>query len=92
MDIISILLASAVPLVLLGGLANRTLITSETERGNIIRGKGIGWQFIRFSVLTTAIPVMGVLTLHGLMDRNAVFTLLAAAVGYAFGKTSELGQ
>jgi hypothetical protein len=66
MDLISILLASAVPIALIGGLINRSVITYETASGKIVRGRGIGW-----------------------MDRNTAYALLAAAIGYAFGKASE---
>ena len=89
MDYVSVLLASAVPIVLAGALVNRCVVTHTDEKGNVVRGRGIGWQFIRFSVLATAIPVIGILTMQGMMDKNAAYVLLAAAIGYAFGKASE---
>ncbi len=89
MDLISIFLAASVPIILLGGLINRSLVTSETEKGNIVRGKGIGWQFIRFSVLTTSIPVIALLALNGTFDGDVAYALLAAGMGFAFGKKDD---
>ena len=53
MEIISIILATAVPIALIGALVNRCVVTSETERGNVVRGTDVGWQIIRFCVLTS---------------------------------------
>lgn len=78
MDWVTILLASAVPIVLLGGLAHRVIV-----------GKGIGWQFIRFVVIAIGIPIAGVLALKGMVAGDAVYAILAAALGYAFGKVGK---
>ncbi len=72
---VSGLLASAVPVVLIGGYFNRA-------HGD---GKGIGWQFIRFSVIALAIPVAGLLALNEALTGEAA-TLLGAAMSYAFAK------
>ncbi len=89
MDYVSILLAAAVPIVLLGALINRSVVTSETEKGNVVRGKGIGWQFIRFCVLMTAVPIIGLLAWSGRIGGDVASALLAAAMGYAFGKVGK---
>jgi hypothetical protein len=52
------------------------------------KNKGIGWQFIRYTVLSIAIPVVGLLPLHGALTGEAA-TLIAGAMGYAFGKKDE---
>ncbi len=76
---ISVILASVVPGVLLVGYLNR--------RGNPQdKAKGIGWQFIRYTVLTIAVPIVGVLALNDALTGEAA-TLIAGAMGYAFGKT-----
>jgi hypothetical protein len=50
--------------------------------------KGIGWQFIRFSVLTIGVPVTGVLALTNALTGEAA-ALIGGAMGYAFGKKDE---
>jgi hypothetical protein len=50
--------------------------------------KGIGWQFIRFMVLSTALPIIGVLALNDALSGEAA-ALIGGAMGYAFGKTDE---
>ncbi|MCA1404660.1 hypothetical protein I6F26_10340 [Ensifer sp. IC3342] len=78
---VSAILALAVPGVLLVGHLNR--------RGNPNdKAKGIGWQFIRYTVLTIAIPIVGILALNNALTGEAA-TLIAGAMGYAFGKTPE---
>jgi len=74
---ISIILAASVPLILWYGLHHRI----ETE-------KGIGWQFIRYTVISISIPIVGVLALNNALTGEAA-TLIAGALGYAFGKSDE---
>lgn len=75
---VSIILASAVPIILIVGYLNR--------RGNPDdKAKGIGWQFIRYTVLAISIPVAAILALNGALSGEAA-TLIAGAMGYAFGK------
>ena len=50
--------------------------------------KGIGWQFIRFNVIAISLPVVGLLALNDALTGEAA-TIIAAAMGYAFGKTGE---
>lgn len=76
---LSLILASVVPGVLIVGYLNR--------RGNPNDdAKGIGWQFIRYTVLTIAVPVIGVLALNNALTCEAA-TLIAGAMGYAFGNS-----
>jgi hypothetical protein len=76
---LSILLAASVPIVLIGGFLNR---------GTGDKAKGIGWQFIRFTVLTISIPIVGILALNGALSGEAA-ALIGGAMGYAFGQRSE---
>ena len=50
--------------------------------------KGIGWQFIRFIVLSTSLPIIGILALNDALTGEAA-TLIAGAMGYAFGKKKD---
>jgi len=50
--------------------------------------KGIGWQFIRYNVICISIPTVGALALTGTLTGEAA-TLIAGALGYAFGKPEE---
>lgn len=75
---VSIILASAVPIVLIVGYFNRRS-NSDGE------AKGIGWQFIRYTILSISIPVTAILALNGALSGEAA-TLIAGAMGYAYGK------
>jgi hypothetical protein len=78
---VSIILASSIPIVLIVGYLNR--------RGNPDdKAKGIGWQFIRYTVLAISIPITAILALNNALSGEAA-TLIAGAMGYAFGKTSD---
>lgn len=50
--------------------------------------KGIGWQFIRFTVIASTLPIIGILALNGVLNGEAA-ALIGAAVGYAFGHASD---
>ena len=78
---VSGILALTVPLVVWVGYRNR-MGTSDGAT------KGIGWQFIRYTVLAIALPIVGVLALNNALTGEAA-TLIAGAMGYAFGKTGE---
>ena len=79
--IVSAILASAIPTVLVIGYFNR--------RGNPNdRAKGIGWQFIRYTVLAIAIPVAAVLALNDALGEGAT-AIIAGAMGYAFAKPDD---
>ena len=71
------LLALAVLVVLVGGLCNR-------QKQN----KGIGWQFIRYTVLASALPIVALLGLNSALSSEAA-TLIGTCVGFAFGKMGE---
>ena len=78
---VSIVLALAVPGVLVVGYLNR--------RGNPDdKMKGIGWQFIRYTVLGISIPVTAILALNGALSGEAA-AIIAGAMGYAFGKVGD---
>lgn len=76
---VSVILALSVPGVLVVGHLNRKGSVQGTA-------KGIGWQFIRYTVLAIALPIVGILALNGALTGEAA-TLIAGAMGYAFGKT-----
>ncbi len=75
---ISILLALAILAVILGGLYNRN---KPDSKGEI---RGIGWQFIRYTVIGVGLPLTGILALNGMLSSEAA-TIIAGALGYAFG-------
>lgn len=80
---VSIILASAIPGVLIFGYLNR--------RGNPEdKAKGIGWQFIRYTVLCIALPIAAILALNDALTGEAA-ALIAGAMGYAFGKAGKDG-
>jgi len=80
---VSVILALAVPCVLIVGYLNR--------RGNPEdKAKGIGWQFIRYTVLAIAIPVAALLALNNALTGEAA-AIIAGAMGYAFGKSDKDG-
>ena len=82
-QVLSVIMALAVPVVLIVGYLNR--------RGNPGQAaKGIGWQFIRYTVLAMALPIVGVLALNNALTCEAS-TLIAGAAGYAFGNSSKDG-
>ena len=78
---LSVLLAVAVLLALGGGLHNRLA-------GD--KPKGIGWQFIRFIVLSTALPIIGILALNDALSGEAA-ALIGGVMCYAFGTKDEAG-
>ncbi len=78
---ISVILATAIPTVLIVGYYNRKG-TTKTDT------KGIGWQFIRYTVLSISLPIVAILALNQSLTGEAA-TLIAGAMGYAFGKVSE---
>ena len=78
---VSIILALAVPGVIIAGYLNR--------RGNPSdKMKGIGWQFIRFTVIGIGLPIAGVLALNNALTGEAA-TIIAGAMGYAFGQSAK---
>lgn len=50
--------------------------------------KGIGWQFIRFIILSISIPAVTILSLNNSLTGEAA-TVIAGAMGYAFGNSGE---
>ncbi len=77
----SIILALAVLGVLLVGYLNRRGTPDD-------KTKGIGWQFIRYTVIGIALPIAGVLALNGALTGEAT-AIIAGALGYAFGQSAK---
>ena len=50
--------------------------------------KGIGWQFIRYTVISIGLPIAGILALNDALTGEAA-TIIAGAMGYAFGKNGK---
>ena len=62
------------------------VVTALIQR--IRSGKGVGWQFIRFTVISMSLPICALLALNNALTGEAS-TILAAALAYAFGKDSS---
>ncbi len=73
----SIFLSLSVLAVIGGGLIQR-----------IITKKGIGWQFIRYTVIGVGLPICAILALNNSLSEGAV-AIISGAMGFAFGKKSE---
>ena len=78
MDKLSMIIASAVPLLVVVAALSRI----GGKRGFM---KGIGLQFIRFIVVTVSVPTIGVLALNDVVPSEAATGIIWATVGYAFG-------
>ena len=74
---VNILLAGSVLAVIFGGLWNRHS-----------RKKGIGWQFIRYTVIGISLPIAALLALNDALSGEAA-AIIAGAMGYAFGRTNS---
>lgn len=59
-----------------------------TVHGRNKQGKGIGWQFIRFNSIMLALPLSAILALTGTLNASSA-TILAGALGYAFGRSGD---
>ena len=78
MFVVSVILAVAVLLLIIVAASSRI----NGKRG---RFKGIGSKFIRFTVVSTSIPVVGILALNHIIPGEAATGIIGAALGYAFG-------
>jgi hypothetical protein len=52
-------------------------------------GKGIGWQFIRFTVIASALPIAAILALNGVLTEGAT-AILSGALGFVFGQSNPM--
>lgn len=75
------ILAFSVIAVLIIGHKNR-------QGGKDGETRGIGWQFIRYTVLSIALPIVAILALNDALEGEAA-TIIAGALGYAFGKKDD---
>lgn len=80
--VISVILASTVPIALIGGLWNRHELRKAGGKG------GIGWQFIRYTILTISVPLAALLAINESLTAEAA-TLIGTALGFAFGKSCK---
>ena len=91
---VEIALASAVLIALIGSLLSRILVTHEgkdksEDMGYAQRRRSMGWQSFRFLALAIGFPIVGLLALKGIVTGQAAITIIAVAVGYAFGKMDK---
>lgn len=77
METLSIILALCALVVPVAAIVQRTFAR-----------KGIGWQFIRFTVIAIALPIAALLALNNALNEAAA-AIIAGALGYAFGKKDE---
>jgi hypothetical protein len=77
----TLILAGSVIAVLIIGHLNR-------KGGKDGETRGIGWQFIRYTVLSIALPIVAILALNNALEGEAA-TIIAGALGYAFGKKDD---
>ncbi|MYA88056.1 MAG: hypothetical protein F4X97_06325 [Boseongicola sp. SB0662_bin_57] len=76
---ISLSLMFCILIFALGSLARVGVLTG---------GKGIGWQFIRYTVLALTLPIVALLSINGKIDSQATATLIGTALGYVFGQAN----
>ena len=74
-------MALAIPGVIIFGYYNRRGTPNEHT-------KGIGWQFIRYTVIGTSLPIVCILALNNALAPEAV-AIIAGALGYAFGQSAK---
>lgn len=78
------MIASISVILTLGAVVIPVLALWQRIKAN----KGIGWSFIRFTVIASTIPIAAVLALNGVLGGEAG-ALLGTAIGYAFGHSSD---
>ena len=61
-------------------------ITRIKEAG---KTRGIGWQFIRYTVIGISIPLVGILAIRGTMSEMAATAIISGALGYVFAKNEK---
>ncbi len=76
----SFILAMCVPLIIY------TAINSRKNADGTY--KGIGWQFIRYVTIAISLPIAALLAINNVLTGE-VATLIAGAMGYAFGKSGD---
>ncbi|MBY0408501.1 MAG: hypothetical protein K2Q01_12485 [Rickettsiales bacterium] len=77
MDYVPLVLSLSVLAVIVGGLIQRCICK-----------KGIGWQFIRYTVIGVSLPMCCLLALNGSLTEGAV-AIISGAMGFAFGKVGN---
>ncbi len=80
MDWVSFFLAASIFAVLILGLAQR-----------MVQNAGIGWQFIRYTVIAVSVPATALLAFNGKLDAPSA-AIIAGCLGYAFGRGGETGN
>ena len=83
LDWVNVVLGLSVIVVLVGGIVTRYIVSKHGGSG------GIGWQFIRYTVLAMSIPIVALLALNGKLADSATAALIGAAIGYAFSRAEE---
>jgi hypothetical protein len=90
MDVVQIVLALVALVGIIGAFINRCVVTHvNKETRQLLKGRSIGWQFIRLCVLLTGIPVVGILAVRGVVPGDVAVAFISAGAGYAFGKAGK---
>jgi uncharacterized membrane protein len=77
-DWVELVVASAIPLTILGMIANR-----------IMTNKGLGVRAIQYLAVSLGIPVIVLLAMEGILDGAVVGTLLGGVFGYLLSNISN---
>ncbi|MGR3635412.1 MAG: hypothetical protein ACU0BK_05730 [Shimia sp.] len=78
-------LANLMPYLVFGLLLLAFVFVAGGLFQRIKTGKSIGWQFIRYSILGMALPLVAILALTDKFGAETA-ALFGAAIGYLFGK------
>ena len=78
-SLVSLILAIAVPITLIGSFMTRFLGGQR---------RGIGWKFLRFNTIIIVLILAALLAWAGALTEASA-AILAGALGYAFGKSED---
>jgi hypothetical protein len=88
MGVIAMQMPEQNTIIIIALAAVMVLVPTIAVASRLIGGKGIGWHFIRFNVVTIALPLAGILTISGNLS-DGVLALISGVVGFAFGKSGD---
>jgi len=76
-------LFTLISIILAVGAASLPVVALVTHRAEL------DWQFIRFTVVCVALPIVAIMAMGGVLTEAAA-AIIAGVVGYAFGHSGEL--
>ncbi len=88
---LEVILASTVPLVVLGVIATR-LWNYRIVNGQKIRGRGLGVRTIQFAAVATIVPTVAILALHGILQGDAVAAIFGGMIGYLLASIAKFDE